>query len=362
MRSGWQPVLMIMMTAVLAVGCSSEPAARVPPPDTPPPATVPMVSPTPSPSETPAATAPSAISLQFGAEPFVHPSGLFEFHPPLGWSIDWDSASARMHHPDGLASLSIQVTNTGATLEEEEFERFVSARNDNLYAGMAEFELLGSDVDAEAMRAQVTDSFLSDQGPVTLTSVYRGMGEGIFALDFWSSSGLFESYWRQIMPILTDIQLDGDPAGALPPYAWVYEYFDPQGRFRLDVPAGWQREATHADFTVIQRFRSPDLRASIDVVLYDDGQTRSKPEAALIVQTLLDLHYASDVRIVGDEIQPDGSERLTWISPAESIHGRVYFEIRDSLLVIQVVQSPDEGADLYADALQQAVASFSKPN
>jgi hypothetical protein len=349
------PALALM--AGLVGACASNPTQAAQASDTPLPAT-PTVRSTLPPSETPPATGTPGISLQFAEGLYSHPSGLFAFHPPAGWGLEADAASVHLRQPEDLAFLRVQATNTGVPLNEEAFARFVSARSENLYGRYRDSEVRQSQIDVQSMRARVTYSYLSDRGPIRLTSEYRGAGQAVFALDFWSHEPWFDSYWSQILPLLNDIQIDPAPARELPVYGWVHEYVDPGEQFRLEVPVSWGSESDNADFTAIQRFQSPDLAASIDIIRYDDGSDLSKREAALIVQTVLNLHYAPDLRIVGDEIQPDGSERLTWISPAEGISGRAYFELRDSTLVMLIVHSRDEYAETYAAPLQQAVTTF----
>jgi hypothetical protein len=273
--------------------------------------------------------------------------------------LDWDAGSVTLRHPEDAGTLSVRATNTGLTLNLQEFQTFVSARNENVFGRFAGFEILSSEFQEEAATAQIKEVYLSDEGEVTAGSIYRQQDQAVFVIDFWSPTPAFDGYWDQLFPMLNEINFDSESAEALPVYAWVYEFVDPQDAFRLEVPTAWVAESYSADFTEIHTFQSPSTHASIDIIRYDEARAMSNQEAALIVQALLDLHYAEDLRIIADEIQPDGSERLTWISPAEGRSGQTYFQIVGTPLLIMTVQSMDEHADIYSDVLQHSAQSFS---
>jgi len=71
--------------------------------------------------------------LEISNEEYIHPHDIFSVFPPRGWVLALeDLGSVKFESQNSSGALSIQVTNTGYNLNDESFERFLEARDNNV--------------------------------------------------------------------------------------------------------------------------------------------------------------------------------------------------------------------------------------
>ena len=69
-----------------------------------------------------------------------------------------------------------------------------------------------------------------------------------------------------------------------------------------------------------------------------------------------------DIRVIGDQLQPDGSERLEWTSKSGGYSGYSYFEVRNKTTFLMItIEWVDSEKDNYIDTLNQIIESYSIP-
>jgi hypothetical protein len=351
-------------TILLPAPTEAPPTATAPPPSP----TVPLATPTSAPpTVTPEATdaapmeAPTPAQLELGTEPYVHSEGFFSLMPPLGWAIDEDQSSASFADPEGPGFIYVQVTNTSYPLEGDAFSNFVGARETNYFTPFGGYEVVDETYDVPNGVARITKNVLFDGIPHTVTSVYDQYGAIIYNFDFWTDAANNVAYGDLYERLLNSLAIDSGAASSQVEYNWIYTFTGPGDLFTIEVPTAWRYERTEGDTAVVDTFYSPDDHGIIQNITYDDGDEVTKSEAGAFALELMRSYYADDLRILGDQVQPDGSERLVWTSPSGGYSGTTFLETRGTtfLLFTTMVDDPYE-AD-YLDTLNYTIDSYAIP-
>ncbi len=345
----------------------TQPPPTQPPPTEPPTPTEPSPTQPPPPTDTPPAptTAPDQPSGDFQSafeidpNPYVHGGNLFSFNPPMGWSINEDSGSVSISAPDDSGFIYMQVTNVGYTFDENAFGRFVDAREQNFFGKFEGYQELERKI--EGTVATVSKSVMFQGTPQLVLTVYNQRDQAVYALDFWADQDKFSAYSPKYVEIIETLNLNSAAVSQLEPYAWVYDFTGPANLFTFQVPSSWRYERNESETVVIDTFYAPDNHAVIQNIGYDDGTQISKSQAGAFALTLLKEAYADDITITDDQVQPDGSERLTWNSPGGDFSGISFFESRGTTFLIFTVMWDNPFADIYVDVLDYTVSTYDIP-
>ncbi len=111
-------------------------------------------------------------------------------------------------------------------------------------------------------------------------------------------------------------------------------FVDENNLLGFDLPGDWFYEHNAYDVYYVDTFTSPDeSSAKIESLVYNDGEAFVKSQNGQFALYLLNTYYSStgevgDIRVLGDQIMKDGSERLEWVSKGGNYSGYSYFEIR----------------------------------
>lgn len=114
----------------------------------------------------------------------------------------------------------------------------------------------------------------------------------------------------------------------------IVTFVDENNLLAFDLPGDWFYEHNTGDYLYVDTFTSPDeTSAKIESLVYNDGTAFVKSQNGQFALYLLNTYYSStgqvgDIRVLGDQIMQDGSERLEWVSKGGGYSGYSYFEIR----------------------------------
>ena len=158
----------------------------------------------------------------------------------------------------------------------------------------------------------------------------------------------------------------GDTAGSS---SDLVTFSDENGLLSFDVPGDWYYEQLTYDHAYIDRITSPDGSAIIDSLVYNDGAAFTGNDNGRFALQLLHQYYSNtgkegDISISADEIQPDGSEKLTWTSKSGGYSGVSFFELRgsDRMTFLMFTLYYADGADQSViDVLSNAITSYVIP-
>lgn len=311
-------------------------------------------------SEAPVESAPFTLTNLL----YSHPSGIFDTYPPEGWSWEEDDGSTLFSAPDGSGDVYYQVTNTGSQLDGDGFVNFINAREANFFGGFDGYTEIEREIDSAQGVAGVTKDLLFDGTPQRVYTFYDQHGQTVYTLDFWANTDVFDAYANVYEEMVDGTIVYSDTAAAQDPYLWIYDFYGPGDLFTMEVPIGFEY-AHSEDFQdatiIVDSFYSPDGHMVIENVAYDDGTAISKSVAGQFALQLLHTFYAEDIRITDDQVQSDGSERLTWFSSDGGYSGISFFESRGTTFLLLSLWWDNAYEDIYAPLADYTVGTYSIP-
>jgi hypothetical protein len=326
-----------------------------------PPATKPAL-PTSPPDPTqapPVAEAPFELDSNI----YSHPDGIFELYPPAGWEVETKTGGATFTEPPGGSGfINVEVTNTSYQIDGPSFEQFVDSRDANLFGRFDGYEVINRQVDTDLGIARVTKRLNFGGEPQVVFTLYDQHSAVVFSLDFWASSELAAPYQEKYEEIIDNATVDSVTAQeVVDVYYWIYTFTGPRDLFEIEVPLPWLYETTEGEFAIVDTFYSPDNHGIVQNITYDDGEAIDSSTAGAFALSLLREFYAEDIRITDDQVQPDGSERLTWDSPSGDYSGISFLESRGTtFLMFSVLWDNPYEAD-YFDTLDYIISTYTTP-
>jgi hypothetical protein len=351
---------------VLVVGAACSASAGDTPTQAP---SLPTSEPEPT-AELPKPALPTQGAAPVGPAPFEidsnvyeHFSGIFSFNPPAGWSVDEGTSGVVFTSPDEKAMLDFSVTNTGAELDMASFETFVQATEANYFSGRPEYEQVDYQIFDDG-RALVKKTFLVNDIPQYVFTLYYLNGPAVYSFDFWSDMDVADSYTQPYMDLLGTINYDSTMAVDLPIYNFVYTFTDQNNQYQFDVPLAWTYSYNEGENVYGSIFTSPDSLSLIENITYDDGTPTSKAQAGDLALQFLNNGYtngANDIKITDDKVQPDGSERLTWESRDGGFSGISFFETRDTAFLMLTWLVSEGYDEVYGPVFDNTLATYAIP-
>lgn len=312
----------------------------------------------PNPTEAPVSEAPFELS----PTAYSHPDGIFELFPPDGWQEETKTGGATFTEPGGSGFINVEVTNTSYEIDGTSFEAFVDARDANLFGRFDGYEVINRQVDPDIGLARVTKRLnFSGESQIVFT-LYDQHGATIFSIDFWASADLAPAYRDKYEEIIDTASVDSATAEAVVDvYYWIYTFTGPDDLFEIEVPLAWRFETTEGDVATVDTFYSPDSHGIVQNITYDDGEVIDRSQAGAFALALLHQFYADDIRISDDQVQSDGSERLTWNSPSGEYSGISFLETRGTTFLLFSVLWDDAYKDDYFDTLDYIISTYTTP-
>lgn len=347
-------------TAVQEQATASPTDTPLPEPTEPPP-TEPPATEAP-PTEAPAVEEPPPVTMELDSTSYIHPLDFFEITPPAGWIVEEGDGGASFGEPNGIGYIEVEVTNTGTPLDDIAFERFVDARELNLFGDYEGYETVDYQIDPELKIARVTKELVLDGIPQTIFTYYDLYDQAMYATDFWADSDVFADYESGFEEVLDSMFVNSAAvAESAVPYYWIYTFSGPGDLFTIDIPIPWTYERDESDVAIVDAFYAPDEHGFIENITYDDGEEISRSAAGAFALELLKEFYASDIQISDDQVQPDGSERLTWRSPSGEYSGISFLETRGSTFLLFSAVWDDAYEEAHLDSLVYTIETYDVP-
>jgi len=313
--------------------------------------------------EVPPTAVPLVPALELANAPYVDEMGLFSLVPPAGWVETADIGGASFSAPDDSGFINVELTNTGLFLSSTDFERFVDARDFNFFGVFDGYEELNRQVDSLGGTAQIAKRLNFDGKPQLVYSAYEQRDAVILAIDFWADIDLAPTYRESYDAILETVDFDSAAAFAeLDLYAWIYDFVGPNDLFTIQVPMAWRYEISEGEAAIVDTFYSPDEHGIVQNIAYDEGEEISRSEAGAFALDLLRTYYAEDIVITDDQLQADGSERLTWNSPGGNYSGISFLETRGTTFLLFSALWDNPFEDIYFDVLDYTISTYVVPD
>jgi hypothetical protein len=156
-------------------------------------------------------------------------------------------------------------------------------------------------------------------------------------------------------------QPPAEPAGGLTTFT------DQNNLYEIQLPSDWVYKQVTGDNYYIDQFTAPDELALVENITYDDGTPFVGGQNGKFALGLLNRFYSNtgevgDIRVLGDQLQPDGSERLEWVSKSGGYSGYSYFEVRNKTTFLMItIEWVNSAEDQYIDTLNDVIKSYSIP-
>ena len=144
-------------------------------------------------------------------------------------------------------------------------------------------------------------------------------------------------------------------------------FTDQNKYYEIDLPSEWKHTSGTDTNMYWDTFTSPDKNALVENIAYDDGTPWTGGSNGRGALYLLNYLYSytkkeGDIRISDDNIQKDGSERLTWTSKGGGYSGLSYFEVRNKTTFLMFTVEWSNGYEsTYKDVLNNVVSSYRVP-
>jgi hypothetical protein len=314
----------------------------------------------------PAPTAPPHPPLAASASLFTHPEGLFSLYPPSGWAERILDNSVIFTSPNGSELLEVNVTFTGAMLNEVEFDRFVNARESNRFNSLFPEEQLFYEVnktyDLVGGRANVVKRLQIDGLNQVVTSSYRRGDRAVYSLDYFFEDNHPDIPVEQYNHLLDGVEVWGSSSNALGIYQNQFRFCASEHDLQLDIPEAWTHESQVREYSSLEIFTSPDQHAVLQAIVYDDGKEINKSVAGKFALVLLGNYFTQDLWVTEDRLLPDGAEKLSWNSPEGGFQGTMQIYTLDTTLLIIASVVDDEYQSDYWEVFQIAFGSISFPS
>jgi hypothetical protein len=366
-------VVVVLALAALACGGGAEPTATALPRNTQRPnatATEAEAKPTatrpaPRPTATEAEVEPTQTTgtgLILSDTPYDHPSGAFSITLPEDWEIDEKNNSVFVTSPDKVVAIEVSFTNVTNPLTEEELNTFILAVEDNWFGTFDNYTAGDFELQSDGSIGVFKTLDLSSGTPQSVFSYYWQEDAIVYEQDFWVDTDQYDTYVDGLVEVANSMSTDPSSGTDADPYAIVYTFTGPNDLFEFNIPYPWTRETDSAESATIDTFRAPNDLSFVENITYDDGTEVSKSEAGAFARTLLeDFYEITDLVVTDDQVQDDGSERLTWNSPSKGIDGESFFETRGTTFLLLTWVVVTENYNDFETVWSDVVGSYSVP-
>ncbi|MBN1310005.1 MAG: hypothetical protein JXB30_01210 [Anaerolineae bacterium] len=307
---------------------------------------------------------PSSVAFVLSDEIFIHSSGAFAVYLPDGWVTEERDDGIAANDPDDTAALDISFTNIGVSVDDETLGIYIDAIEANWFASFENYNAYDPEIQGDGSILMPKD--VSSGGKTwTILSYYWQEGTVVYQQDFWVLEDLYDDYLDSLLAIANSMETDAAAGEDASLYAFRYSFTGPDGLFSFDVPYGltYVREESDEDGmrVIIDSWTSPDGQMTVESLLYDEGEEVSRSLAGAIALELLRQFYASDLKVIDDLVQPDGSERLMWNSAEGNYSGTTFFETRGTSFLFLTWFADDDHYDLYEPIWLDLVESYDIP-
>ncbi len=309
-------------------------------------------------TDTPNATLEPGYPNRTNLKDYVHPDQLIQLKYPTDWSVSQKDNSVEFKDPAGNASLLFQAIKTEYPLDENSLERFITARENNTFSRYENYFEHDRQLDMDKQAYLVNKSFTTNGQNKYVATSYRYDNQVVYILEYWSNE-ISQAGSDEIFTIIRDSASYNEIAASkIEPYMLNDRSEYTNAYFSLEPPVYWELEHTQGEYTFVDTFHSPDERALLQIIVYDDGEQISRSVAGDFVQVLLRDYYTTDIDVTSDIVLPDGRERLEWKSTPQNYRGRTYFETQGSALIVITTMAEETYAEDYLNYLDQIIATY----
>lgn len=302
---------------------------------------------------------PAPAAIQLSAQPYTSPIEAFSIYFPQDWNCSESGLyQVDCQSPQGEAEVGVRVIGTGYELYQQDFESLAHAQMVFQYREKKAY----------------TESFTEvEEGLYTEMATWREEGRTWQSEDRFYREGAaiyqlhFRGYpekWAAYAPVFHEISerttFYPEKITNQPLYAITREYTAPDTLFKLDVPTTWSRyvDAVRLEDAILEGFLSPDNRASVQVVVFRQGQRIDQERKAFKTLEIMRDLYGFEWDVLDDRALSNGLEQLEWYAPRFDVYGFTYFDTYLNTLYLFSIIWDEPTEMIYLPVLEEIVASF----
>lgn len=348
-----QKFCLLSLVLLTLAGCAVPPTTEDPA-NTPQPTAIPTrAEPT---KEAPAETKESA---QLSEQPYISPAEAFSIFFPEGWNCSESGLfQTDCQSPQGDAAITVRVTGTGYELFQKDFENLVQAEQVSLYGDKKAYTEVSKDIDAGIVSEVAT--WREGEQMWQSEDQFHRAGAGVFQIHFRAHPEQWAAYEPIFMAVGEGATFTPQALYNQPIYAATREYTAQKALFKLDVPTTWTRyvDAAWEQGTVLEGFTSPDGRAAVQVIVFEQATNFELERKSFKTLELLRSLLGFEWKVTADRPLPIGLEQLEWYSPRFDVYGNSYFDTYRNILYIFNIVWDEQTEELYLPVLEKVAESF----
>ena len=293
------------------------------------------------------------------------PGGVFEMTVPIGWNEELNEyGSVFLSEQSGEGAIYITVTNTVLALENEGFDQFLGAREENFFSGFDAYQEVERVINEGHDYGFVKKTVLFNEIPETVKTYYFRNQNAIYVMDFWMEIEKEEIYEEIYQPVLDSFKMNPEKVNELIPYNFIFEFRDNTDSFSFEVPISWLYQSTTSGGLITDNFYSPDNRSILQhVIFYPDDVsdpnviTKTIYQASQSVLSGPPFEGVLETRTVND----DGSVYLKWKTEKGDwqIESIFYIQAAKVLALTGIVQ--EEFIDIYQSSIDYGLDWYAVP-
>jgi len=188
------------------------------------------------------------------------------------------------------------------------------------------------------------------------------VGSGVYQLHFQAFPEQWDAYQAIFEAVSTEAVFIPETLSSQPIYAATREFTSWKSLFKLDIPISWTHlvDGNWEEGTVLEVFTSPDGRAAVQVIVFEQGLDFELERKGFKTRELLASLLGFEWRVPegGDHTLPNGLEQLEWYTPRFDVYGNSYFDTYRNILYIFNIVWDEQTEDLYLPVLKKVVESF----
>lgn len=318
------------------------------------------------------ATPTPASTIVVSGLPFyyTHPEGIFEIPKdtnstielvnPISqtqaisslWKVcDETTSTVTICQEADQINIIIQASNTGYKIDHDSYERYIKAREENVFGDDPGYFILHQEVVPEIgfITQTITSTLANETTPIAgstssplntitstvnysttrsieknifikdistyVTSSYFQQNNIIYAIDISIPQAKYAEYSYIIHNLNEEIVFYPEAAANLPLYEPIKIISDPGDHIQMGVPIAWKKSEVSDSYTYAVTYSSPDGLMAVQFITYNDDTPVSKIVAGNFTLLLLNNYMTSDIMVTNDIVFPNGTEQLQWHSP-----------------------------------------------
>jgi hypothetical protein len=283
---------------------------------------------------------------------------LFSLQAPDEWSIHENFNHVTFTAPQGEPRFEITVLNTGYPLSRKSFTNFIEIQEMKKAIELERYVEIERRPTSQNNSFTITKSFYVGGVLKRGASYYQQDNEGVFIADFWVEEKVFDVYQILLETVFSTVKLNRDAIVDLPVYSFDQATMHSNDYFSILRPPYWNYQRVEEKYTITETFISPDEKAVIQTLIYDDGQPISKKVAGELALALLRNNYTRKISVLEDKVLEDGREKLTWRSIPSTYQGITSFSTRQTGVFILTVMWGDDPDQYYQAILGDVFSSY----